>query len=151
MISRLRPLLLVVLCARPSAGLAQTIPPHWRVIESVEKGCQVAVPRDWMHDRAVPNRAASPDGRSHVAVHESTSGRTLAKVGAEAEQVMRPVRIFENTDQRLWYETSDRKNDTRWYVAVADGGKVCDAQIQYEGPRQEAIAKKIVATLGPAQ
>ncbi len=147
----LRSLLFAALCAGGCLCVAQTIPPHWRVIESPEKACQVAAPPDWKQDGVVTNRAVSPDRRSHVVVHQSTPGQTLAKIGAAAKQVMAPVHIFENTDKRLWYETDDKKNDTRWYVAVPGDGKICDAQIQYNGPRQEAIAKKIAASLGPAK
>ncbi|MGH8539113.1 MAG: hypothetical protein ACRETW_01230, partial [Stenotrophobium sp.] len=68
------------------------------------------------------------------------------------EGSMKPIKIFEDDPQRLWYhyKFDQYRAGTHWYVGVPRKGGVCDAEIIFKKPAQTGLAKQIALSVKPA-
>lgn len=127
-------------CAFP-----QTVPSGWKVVKDNQGTCKVAVPGDWKNETGIAN---SPDGKSNVIPNGLDSDQSFKEATSMAKQIMKPSKIVEDSDKRLWYAYEGGRNSggTNWYVAVA-GKPVCTAQVSFKDPVTEETAKKIALSL----
>jgi len=133
------------------AAAAQTVPAGWKVINDSKKLCQVAVPADWTPDAIFKSMAISPDQKSNVVVHGLPAGTDYKTVVENAKKLFPPVKIFEESATRIWFQKAppSGKTVTDWYFAIR-GAQACNAEIVFGGAVTEDTAKKIVGTLAPA-
>lgn len=113
------------------------------------------MPGDWVVD-ASANRTEgqtghmkSPNGKVAVSIQEHAPGQTLARAKEVALAFNKDAKTMEDSPKRVWL-AYNRAGMTIWDVLTA-GNPVCDAQVIMDGASMQDIAKKIVATVGPAK
>jgi hypothetical protein len=131
---------------------AQSVPAGWKIATDRRKLCQIAVPADWVADKIMPSQLTSPDKKAKVLVHGIPAPGTFASTVETAKKMFAPTKVFEESATKAWWasEPSNHKPGASWYVATG-GASVCDAQVEFEGAAFDEVAKKIVASLGPAK
>ncbi len=130
-------------------AFSQSAPQGWKVITDSKKLCQVMVPADWVADKIMTSMATAPDKKTNVVVHGLPAGTDFAQTIASAKQIFPPVKVYEETAGKVLF--SSKHNGTPgvdWYFATA-GSQVCNAQLSLAEAIPEAVAKQIVASLGP--
>jgi hypothetical protein len=132
--------------------MAQTVPAGWKTVTDMQKLCQIAVPSDWTPDSLIKSFVVSGDKKSNVVVHGLKAGTDYKDMVATAKQLFPPVKVFEETATKIWFEKAPpaAKTTTTWYFAVG-GSQVCNAEITFDGAAMQDTAKKIVASLAPAK
>jgi hypothetical protein len=149
----LRAIALSLALLTTSAALAQQVPEGWRVVKDSRATCQMAVPPTWAIE---PSMARAPEGRAHVVVHGLRPGQSWQQAIATAKMVMKPVKILEDGQTRVWFvyvPGTGRPGDPSisWYVAVPGRVTICTVEIEFRGSEVEPIARAVVATLGSAR
>src|SRR5579883_18650 len=104
-----------------------------------------------LSDRAVrqTGHMKSPDGKLSVSIQEHPPGQPLDRAKAVAMQFDKRAKVLEESPNRVWL-TSPYVLGTTWTVLVA-GNPVCEAHFIIEDPSMQDLAKKVVATVGPAK
>ncbi len=135
--------LIVASSATPAAA-----PPvaGWQKVTARKGGCAMYIPGDWKISALLKGSAASADGSASAVVDRTDAASTLAEVKPVMEGMYKPVKIFEDTAQRLWY-SYELNNKIHWYVGMPVKGGICGAQITVGKPDQEAVAKKIALSV----
>ncbi len=151
------------------ASVAANVPSGWKVVKSPQRqtrtasptdhggggSCQVAVPPDWVADTEADRTVGqtghmkSPDGKLSVSIQEHPPGQPLDRAKAVAMQFDKRAKVLEESPNRVWL-TSPYVLGTTWTVLVA-GNPVCEAHFIIEDPSMQDLAKKVVATVGPAK
>jgi hypothetical protein len=116
--------------------------------------CAVTLPPGWNVDQTV-REANSPD--RGVDVHVFTTGyvenlKTLADLKALNANAYKPVKTFEDTPARLWYQYAPHfQNNNGWYVAVLGKTGTCNLEISFRNSviPDEKSAKQIALSLKP--
>jgi hypothetical protein len=131
---------------------AQEAPSGWKVVKDQQGVCQLTVPSNWQADKVTANVVKSPDGKLNALPSEAGAGQSFQAVKASAKQMMPPVRIIEDSGNRLWFSYVGRSPEAggNYYVTVA-GNPVCQAQITYKTPSGAATAQKIAESLTQAK
>jgi hypothetical protein len=118
--------------------------------------CEVTVPGGWTVDQSM-RQASSPDYGVdvHVFTTDYTSNmKSLADLKALNVGAYKPVKSFEDTPERLWYQYAPHyQNDNGWYVAVLGKTGTCNLEISFKNsviPDANA-AKQIALSLKPAK
>lgn len=118
---------------------------------SLKKTCEVTVPADWRIDQWISSDAAAPDHSASVAIDSNTGAASLAAIKPLAQSMFKPLRVFEDGPQRLWYAYRGASaNGTSWYVGVPGQIGVCTAQINFRSGDQADLARRIVMSVRPA-
>jgi hypothetical protein len=131
--------------------MAQNVPSGWKVVKDSKQMCQIAVPADWTSDAIVKSMASDPAKKSTAIVHWARQN-SFAQTVSTAKQMMKPVKVFEESGSRIWYsyQPNSAKPATHWYIA-AQGKNVCNADVSFEEAGAEDTAKKIAQSLGDAK
>jgi hypothetical protein len=141
----------IAVLAVSGLALAATVPSGWKVVADRKKVCQYAVPADWTQDKLLTSVATSPDKKSSVVIH--SNDQPFDQVKSMIKSMLPPVKMIEDSSTRYWYaykqDTSADLIGTHWYVAVPGNGLVCAAQVSFDGPEAEKVAKQIVESIGP--
>lgn len=120
-------------------------------IVSLKKTCEIRVPAGWRIDKWISSDASSPDGSVSVGIDSNNSVGSLAAVKPLVQSMLKPMRIFEDSPQRLWYQyQGDTGAGTYWYVGVPNVGGVCAAQIRFGSTTQAALARQIAMSVRPS-
>src|SRR5581483_3187597 len=112
---------------------AQDVPSGWKVLKDKKGTCQMAVPADWTTSSLIPSSATSPDSKSSAVVHGADPSTSFAEAKATVKTMMKPTKILEDSDKRLWYVyegTGSGAGVTNWYAAVP-GKPVCTMQVNF--------------------
>ena len=113
--------------------------------------CAITVPAD-LQSGSVKSSVSSPDNGVSAVITSNTSTQTLAELKPLATQVMKPVKTYEDSAHRLWYQYEfGAGSDTKWYVAVPGHAGVCLSQVSFKSPAGEAAAKAVALSLAPVE
>jgi hypothetical protein len=136
----------------PLFGLAATqlgaaTPAGWQQVSDKAGRCTISVPGDWKAP-FIKTSVESPDKNFGVIVSSSDLTPSLAEAKPLAEGVMKPVKIFEDSASRLWYQYEGNSGTgTHWYVAVQAKGAVCVADLNYKSDRDLTTLKTVATSL----
>ncbi|MGH8426804.1 MAG: hypothetical protein ACRES7_02340 [Gammaproteobacteria bacterium] len=112
--------------------------------------CEMTVPADWKIDHSYQGSADSPDKSASALVTSPHTGFTLAQAKTIVEGSMKPVKVFADTPQRLWYQYQTDQG-FGWYVGVPFKGGVCGTQISFDKAAQADMAKQIALSIKATQ
>lgn len=120
--------------------------------------CQISVPADWHTNALDPERQDAPrdsaDFHASVrAVKPGISFKQEVQVVKDNDHQFSPSKqVVEDSSQRYWTTKPD-SGSTQWDVLAPGkpGGPVCMARIEFKGAAQEAVARTIALSLGPAR
>lgn len=118
--------------------------------------CEATVPKNWTVSRHY-SQASSPDGRIDVHVFTTSYAdnmKTLAELKALNVNAYKPVKTFEDTPQRIWWQYAPHfENNNGWFVAVLGKTGTCNLEISFANSviADEAVAKTIARSLKPAR
>lgn len=118
-------------------------------IHSHQGSCQVTVPSDWKQDALIKSNASAPGDAISVVVTSTEGFATLAELKPIIQSSLVPVKTFEDSAQRLWYQYRGSGAGSGWYVGVPGKGVICAAQIGIKNAAQTDLARKIALTVGP--
>lgn len=137
---------LAVGCLGWGGEAAAGVPNGWQQFSDKAGRCSIAVPGDWKGlIKTVPQ---SPDGNSQAIISSSDLTTSLAQLKPIATQMMKPVKVFEDSASRYWYQFEGNEGTgTHWYVAVPAKGAVCLAQIIFKSDGDEATLKTVAKSL----
>jgi hypothetical protein len=138
----------------PPPPLSSSKAPQRIVTQNGE--CEVTIPAGWTVDRSM-REASSPD--FGVDVHVFTTDyasnmKSLAELKALNIGAYKPVKTFEDTPQRLWYQYAPHfQNNNGWYVAVLGKTGTCNLEISFKNSviPDENMARQIALSLKPAK
>jgi hypothetical protein len=130
-----------------------SIPSGWITLKDQKKACQIGAPGDFKADANFPGLAKGPGDAVEVAVFSSPS--PVKPIMESVGKMMNIEKFVDNTAVRVFYQSKQLKlNDgrlsTQWTVKVPRTGGNCFANITVVPGGQEDLAKKIAATIGPA-
>ncbi|MGH8128177.1 MAG: hypothetical protein ACRER1_05695 [Gammaproteobacteria bacterium] len=133
-----------VQAALPSAG-------NQRIL-SRDGACEITVPAGWKLDKWDKNDAGAPDKSISASIESPRPHFTLAQVKPIVEGSLKPVKVFEDSSQRLWYhyQFDQYGAGTHWYIGVPRKGGICAATIIFKNAAQTDLAKQIVMSVKPA-
>jgi hypothetical protein len=135
-----------------ASAAPQGAPAGWKIIKDKKQLCQMAVPADWVADKFMSTQLTAPDGKTNALMGAKPEGTTYQEIADMAKSMFKPVKTFEGTATRTWFEEAQgaNKKKTSWY-AVINSSPVCEVQVEFQDPALEADARKIVASLGKAK
>ena len=144
------------------------VPSGWKIIKSSkipgmssdprdrDSGlCQIAVPPDWVADAQMNAQSGeighmkSPDDAVKASVSQDPFSWSLADAKRFHMQFNREEQAVEDSSARFW-SSHTAMGDTYWTVIIPSK-PACEAHFILHSPAAKDTAKKIVATLGPAQ
>lgn len=132
------------------ASAAQAGPAGWHTVQDRKGRCSVELPSDWKAG-ALPGVFQAPDG-SNAIVTSNSAATSVAEVKASATQTLKPVKTFEDSAARLWYQYEGSPGTgTGWYEAVPAPGGVCLMQLTLKAPADETAGRTIAGTLAPVK
>lgn len=122
-----------------------------RRIVSLKGTCEVTVPAEWRVDKWISSDANAPDHSAAVVIDSDVRAASLSALKPLAQSLYRPIRVFEDGPHRLWFEYRGAADSaTHWYVSVPGNAGICAAQISFQRPVQEGLARRIVMSVRPA-
>jgi hypothetical protein len=138
-----------------TAVLAADVPAGWKVLTDRSKNCQIGAPQNWVVDAFSPSSAGAPDKKSDFTMH-CTTNQSLAQVKGTMQMMFPPIKVIEDTKDRLWYSYKsgsggDDTSVTNWYVGIPSKSNVCGVQIEFKDPSLEPVAKQIANSMSPAK
>lgn len=133
--------------AAPSSA-ALTGPQH---VVTRNGECDVTVPAGWTVD---PSMREAWSAGSAVDVHVFTTDyaanmKSLADLKPLVSGAYKPVKVFEDTPKRLWYQYAPHPTGNGWYVATLAKTGTCNLEIAFRNsviPDQN-LAKQIALSL----
>lgn len=137
-----------------TAMMATTIPSGWKVVADRPKACQDAVPPDWTLDPIFKGFSQSADKKSTSAVNSVK--QSMQELKQNAEMAVPVDTVIEDSPKRLWYTYKNTlggaPDSTNWYIAVpGNPGITCNAQVTFQDPAVDSLARQIVNSLGPVK
>ena len=123
-------------------------PAGWQKVLARKGGCAMSVPADWKVDPLIKGSAGLVDNSASAVVSLADSVNTLAEVKPVMQGMFKPTKTFEDSAHRLWYEYQNA-GGPHWYVGVPVKGGICGAQISFKPGKEEDVAKKVAASVGP--
>lgn len=111
-----------------------------------QKACEMTVPADWKIGKWIKSSADAPDKSATAVVTSPSTGYNLARAKPLIEGTLKPVKVFEDSPQRLWYRYKTDKG-YGWYVGVPFKDGICGAQIGFDKATQADMAKKIALSI----
>lgn len=121
-------------------------PNGWQQVSDKGGRCSIAVPGDWKG--LIKTAPQSANQKSRAIISSSDPTTSLAQLKPIASQMMKPVRVFEDSASRYWYQFEGNEGTgTHWYVAVPAKGAVCLAQIIFKSAGDEATLKIVAKSL----
>lgn len=137
---------LAVGCIVLSVNAVAAAPSGWQQVSDKAGRCSIAVPGDWKG--LIKTAPQSADKNSQAIISSSDMTTSLAQLKPIASQMMKPVKVFEDTASRYWYQFEGNEGTgTHWYVAVPAKGAVCLAQIIFKSGGDEATLKTVARSL----
>lgn len=115
--------------------------------------CQMIVPTNWKTGELIKSAANSPDGSMSAVISTSGDDTTLALAKTVMTSSYKPVKTFEDSPQRLFYEyrQAGGKFPHGLYVGVPGRrNTVCGAQISFKSDSQLQAARQVALSVGPA-
>lgn len=127
--------------------VAVAAPPNaWQHVFDKGGRCSIAVPGDWKG--LIKTAPESADRNSQAIISSSDLTTSLAQLKPIATQMMKPVKVFEDSASRYWYQFEGNEGTgTHWYVAVPAKGAVCLEQIVFKSEGDEATLKTVAKSL----
>jgi hypothetical protein len=119
-------------------------------VSDVRKACQITVPAGWTVQTST---AYSPEKKISATVSGAVARGTFAEGKATVQSAMKPVKVLQDTPQRLLYTFdpgSLAPGKTGWY-AVANTTPVCASSLMFPTDTSEAVLRAIVDSLTPAK
>src|SRR5690348_1730920 len=112
--------------------------------------CEMTVPADWKANRLLKSVVNSPDKSIGAVISTAPDFHAMSEVKPIVESAMKPVKVFEDTPRRLWYQYEAPNGGTAWYVGVPGKDGICGSQITFKNPAQADVAKPIALSVKPA-
>ena len=128
-----------------------------KIFKSDKGTCQAALPSDWTIDTSGPATAADQKKTVNVMVLHEADAKVQKRSEAVIKGVYDATKIFENSDQRLFIESTvpgfgPNPPKRKWESLVPTGPKgACQVIITMKDGASEAVARGIVMSLKPAQ
>lgn len=120
-------------------------------ITSRKGDCQLTVPSGWKADAMIKSSVSAPGDVASAVISSSGAFGSLAEIKPIIQSSLVPVKTYEDSPQRLWYQYQGNGRGVGWYVGVPGKGVICGAQIGFKTAAQEDMARKIALTVGPAR
>jgi len=144
----------VATLALSTAMMAANIPSGWKVVTDRAKTCQYAVPPDWTQDALFKSSSLSPDKKSTAIVNGVK--QSMSEIKTNSNMVLTPDKVIEDSAKRYWYSYKNTlggtPDSTNWYIAVpGNAGITCTAQVTFQDPGTDSLARQIVDTIGPVK
>ena len=132
----------------PHSAVAPPGPQH---VVTRNDACEVVVPAGWTVDPSM-REARSPD--NGVDVHVFTTDyasnmKSLADLKPLVAGAYKPVKVFEDTSKRFWYQYAPHPTGDGWYVATPAKTGTCNLEIAFRNsviPDQN-VARQIALSL----
>lgn len=138
---------LLLLFGLAAAPLGAATPAGWQLFSDKAGRCTISAPADWKAP-FIKTSVESPDKNFSVIISSSDATPSLTEAKLLAQRMMPPVKIFEDTASRLWYQYEGNEGTgTHWYVAVQAKDAVCLAQLTYKSERDWAVLKSVATSL----
>ncbi|HEX3945301.1 MAG TPA: hypothetical protein VHW69_14550 [Rhizomicrobium sp.] len=138
---------LLLLFGLAAAPLGAATPAGWQQVSDKAGRCTISVPGDWKAP-FIKTSVESPDKNFSVIISSSDATPSLAEAKPLAQRMMPPVKTFQDSATRLWYQyEGNQGTGTHWYVAVQAQGVVCLAQLTYKSECDLAALKSVATSL----
>lgn len=145
---------LIQFAALLTTGLLASVAAHaasgtQRILSS-DKACEMTVPANWTIDKWDSNNADAPDRSIRTGIDSPRPHVTLAQIKPIVQQNRPPEKTFEDSPQRLWYQSERDSYGIYWYVGVPRSGGVCSGTIIFKKASDAALAKQIALSVKPS-
>ena len=114
-----------------------------------EGTCVMSVPADWKANPMLKSDVSTADASAGAVIHTDAGVTTLAGIKPLLLQSLKPVKTFEDSSQRWWFQYRNGSGTTSWYVGVPGKHGVCGAQIGFKQAAMTDTARKIALSVGP--
>lgn len=112
--------------------------------------CAMTVPAGWKIDKWIKSSVSSADDSISAVISTARQSHSLSEVKPILEGTLKPVQVFEDSPQRLWFAYAAGSGQAgAWYVGVPGKAGVCGAQIAFTHAAQAALAKQIALSVKP--
>lgn len=122
-------------------------------ILSRDKACEMTVPANWKIDKLIKSEADTPNKSMYAVIESPRPKITLAQIKPFMEKTQVPVKVFEDSPQRLWYQFKADADDAygiHWYIGAPRQGGVCAGSISFKKASQTGPAKQVALSVKPA-
>ncbi|MGH8128174.1 MAG: hypothetical protein ACRER1_05680 [Gammaproteobacteria bacterium] len=113
-----------------------------------QKTCEMTVPAGWKINKWLKSRASAPDDSATAGLSSPDTGYNLSQAKPIVEGSLKPIKIFEDTPRRFWYQYKTSAGPgIGWYVGVPFKDGICTALIAFKNTSQTEMIKKIVMSV----
>lgn len=147
---KLQPLAAIATAAFCIAATTQACATGGQRVLSHAGTCEMTVPADWKANGLVKSAVSSPDRSIRAVISTAPDFHAMSEVKPIVESAMAPVKVFEDTPRRLWYQYEAPNGGTAWYVGVPGKDGICGSQITFKNATQADTAKQVALSVKPA-
>ena len=128
----------------------------WKTVKDRRRRCQASVPADWTIGTGVLAGSATASNYRTAVVLAGVQEDPQKPMSAERLHELGSATVFENTPKRTFFASAATKPSGKVpsqikYTAQVSGRPACTVQITVPKGQDDALAKRIAGTVGPAK